>query len=181
MKNYIKYISSLAQNSVNKDFANSDEEHAIEVLVKIFEQSKTTVRIFAKSLCSNVPNNPRYIAALSDFIERDGGVEIIVNAYNEDNVRLSNLFKRLSYYVAQGKSINIYSTTLRPYLVSDPEKKEVHFTIGDDVSYRIETDIEKRTAICNFNNPDKAHNLIEFFDKIKSSAETVIIQNIFSE
>lgn len=182
MKTYIEYISLLSHNKVNKDFSNSDEDHAIEVLVKIFEQSKDHIRIFAKSLCNNnVSNNPKYIAALSDFIERGGQVEIAVNSYIEDNIRQSNLFKRLAYYLTQGKQIKIYRSNAKPYLLSDPDRKEVHFTIGDDISYRLETDIEKRTAICNFNSPERAQILIDFFEKIKTTSQNINIQNVFVE
>ena len=182
MKTYIEYISQLSYNKVDKDFANSDEQHAIEVLVKIFEQSKDVVRIFARSLCNNaVSNSPKYIVALSDFIERGGKVEIAVNSYNEEDVKQSNLFKRLYYYITDGKQVKIYKTDAKPYLTNDPEKKEVHFTIGDDIAYRLETDIERRTAVGNFNSPERAKSLIDFFEKIKESAQVVNLQDVFAE
>lgn len=182
MKAYIEYISLLSANKVDKDFANSNTEKAKEVLVKIFEQSKEFVRIFARSLCNNeVSNSSKYILALSDFIERGGKVEIAVNSYNEEDVKQSDLFKRLSYYIAEGKHVLIYRTDAKPYLTNDPEKKEVHFTIGDDVAYRLETDIANRTAVCNFNSPERAKSLIEFFDKIKESAHPVNLQDVFTE
>lgn len=182
MKTYIEYISQLSYNREDKDFANSDEEHAIEVLVKIFEQSKEFVRIFARSLCNNeVSNSPKYIAALSDFIERGGKVEIAINLYNEEDIRQSNLFKRLSYYLADGKHIQIYKTDAKPYLTNDPDKKEVHFTIGDSIAYRLETDIEKRTAVCNFNSPERANTLIVFFEKIKEASQVVNLQDVFAK
>lgn len=182
MKTYIEYISLLSHNKVNKDFSNSDEMHAIEVLVKIFEQSKDCVRIFAQSLCNNqVSNNPKYITALSDFIERGGKVEIAINSYNEEDIRQSNLFKRLAYYLKQDGRVEIYKTEAKPYLSNDIEQKEVHFTIGDDIAYRLETDIEKRTAICNFNSPERVKVLIEFFEKIKAASQAINLQTIFEE
>lgn len=182
MKTYIEYISLLSANKVDKDFANSNTEKAKEVLVKIFEQSKEFIRIFAGSLCNNdVSNSPKYILALSDFIERGGKVEIAINSYNEENIRQSDLFKRLSYYIAEGKHVQIYKTDVKPHLTNDPEKKEVHFTIGDDIAYRLETDVDNRTAVCNFNSPERAKSLIEFFDEIKKSAQPVNLQDIFAE
>lgn len=182
MKTYIEYISQLSYNKVDKDFANSDDEHAIEVLVKIFEQSKEIIRIFAGSLCNNtVSNSPKYIAALSDFIERGGQVEIAINSFNEEYIKQSNLFKRISYYLTEDKQIHIYKTDAKPYLTNDIDKKEVHFTIGDSIAFRLETDIDKRTAVCNFNNPERAKILIEFFEKIKESSQTINLQDIFTE
>ena len=83
-----------------------------------------------------------------------------------------------------GKDIHIYSTGAHPYLVSDPQKNEIHFTIGDNCSYRVETDIVKKTAKCNFNNPEAAANLIEFFDRIIANADhsreiTEEVKNLF--
>lgn len=170
MKKYIEYITQLANDRINKPFSNSDEDHALEVLIKIFQISNETIRIFAGSLCSNVPNNPRYIAAISDFIERGGRVRILLNDFNKENAKNSNLFKRLAYYASlENTDVQLHTTKAKPYLIKDPQKKPVHFTVGDANTYRIETDIERRTDICNFNHPEGARNLIAFFDRIEGA------------
>lgn len=184
MKNYITYISQLAQNKSNVEFLNSDEDHALSVLVQIIKSAQTTLRIFAGALCSAVPSNPEYISALSDFIEKGGKLTIALNAFSPEDATNSNLFKRLAYYIELGKDIHIYSTDAHPYLVSDPLKNEIHFTIGDNCSYRVETDIERKTAKCNFNNPEAAANLIDFFDKVISNPDhsheiTEDVKNLF--
>ena len=184
MKNYITYITQLANSKSNVEFLNSDEEHALAVLVQIIKSAQSTLRIFAGALCSTVPSNPEYISALSDFIEKGGKLVITLNAFSPEDATNSNLFKRLAYYIELGKDIHIYRTNAHPYLVSDPFKNEIHFTIGDDCSYRVETDIVKKTAKCNFNNPEAAANLIEFFDKIianndHSSEITEVVKNLF--
>ncbi len=184
MKNYITYITQLANSKSNVEFLNSDEEHALAVLVQIIKSAQSTLRIFAGALCSTVPSNPEYISALSDFIEKGGQVMIALNAFSSEDSTNSNLFKRLAYYIELGKDIHIYSTDAHPYLVSDPGKNEIHFTTGDNCSYRVETDIVKKTAKCNFNNPEAAANLIEFFDKIIANKEhskeiTEEVKNLF--
>ena len=184
MKNYITYISQLAKSKSNVDFLNSDEEHALAVLVQIFMSAGNTLRIFAGALCSSVPSNPLYISALSDFIEKGGKLTIALNKFSKEEATNSNLFKRLAYYIEVGKDVHIYSTVARPYLVSDPLKNEIHFTIGDNCSYRVETDIERKTAKCNFNNPEAAANLIDFFDKVVSNPDhsheiTEDVKNLF--
>lgn len=183
MKKYIEYISQLANDRTNKPFSNNDEDHALEVLIKIFQMSNETIRIFAGSLCSDVPNNPRYIAALSDFIERHGRVRILLNDFSKENAKNSNLFKRLAYYASlENTDIQLYTTKAKPYLIKDPQKKQVHFTVGDVNAYRIETDIEKRTANCNFNNPEGAKKLIAFFDQIEESkAEKIDLNECFTD
>ena len=62
-------------------------------------------------------------------------------------------------------------------------KKEVHFTIGDDKAYRIETDIENRTAECNFNNPNLAKATADFFDRlfVRDDAKDLDITKLFND
>lgn len=175
MQEYRKYISSLAEKRVNEDFMNSDEEHALEVLVKIFRMSSTTLRIFAHNLCNDVANNSEYVQAISDFIEKGGSVKILLNDFSEEEALSSNLMKRLAFYQLQGKDIIIRTSHDKPFMSNDSEKKEVHFTIGDEVAYRIETDVVERTAICNFNNEEYAKQLIIFYDSLISKAEVGIV------
>lgn len=183
MKRYIEYISKLANGRINENFSNSDDEHALEVLINIFQISNETIRIFAGSLCSDVPNNPRYIAAISDFIERHGRVRILLNNFRKEDAKNSNLFKRLAYYASlENTDIQLYTTKAKPYLTNDPQKKPVHFTVGDVSAYRIETDIEKRTTNCNFNNPEGAKKLIAFFDQIEGrKAEKIDLNECFTD
>lgn len=164
-KAYRDFVHALAINRENKVFLNSDEDHALDVLVEIFQTAQQEVRIFAGSLCRHVGNENRYIVALSDFIDRQGKVRILLNAYDQSCAKESNLYKRLAFYKESGEDIIVRSTSAKPYMGSDPDKKEIHFTIGDQNSYRLETDIEKRTAICNFNDPDKGAVLAKFFDE----------------
>lgn len=170
-KRYKDFVSLLAKNGINRVFLNSDEEHALDVLVQLFNISQTHIKIFAGCLCKHVGNMPEYIVALSEFIERGGTLYILLNAFDEDSAKVSNLYKRLAYYKSVGKPISVKKTSARPFLNGDPERKEVHFTIGDGKSYRIETDTDKRTAECNFNNPIVAKATEDFFDKLFNSTD----------
>ncbi|MBW4712497.1 hypothetical protein KZY63_06910 [Prevotella histicola] len=162
--NYRDFVASIAASRENRTFLNSDEDHALDVLVQLFQQAQHDVRIFAGCLCKHVGNKPEYVVALSEFIERGGKLRILLNAYEEECAKDANLYKRLSYYQTQGKPIQIKSANIHPYMEGDPNKKEIHFTIGDECAYRIETDIDKRTAQCNFNNPEFAEKIVKFFD-----------------
>lgn len=176
MERYIEYISQLSQNRVNKEFSNCDAAHAIEVLTRIFKSSKEIVRIFIGTLQDPIPDASEYVSALSDFIERGGKVRIILNEYDPIKAKESNLFKRLAYYVSyKNADIAIYQTNAKPYLTKDVEKKPIHFTMGDDCSYRLETDIVKHTATCNFNAPNATKSLISFFDGMEEKATPVRI------
>lgn len=182
-KAYKNFVATLARSGDNRTFLNSDEDHALNVLVQLFQSAKRTVRIFAGSLCQHVGNQPEYVIAISEFIERGGELRILLNNYNEELAKSSNLYKRLAYYKSQGKPVIVKTTPSRPYRTEDPEKKEVHFTVGDEQSYRIETDIEKRTAECNFNNPELAKSTADFFDMLfsREDAKEVNLLKLFGD
>lgn len=166
VEEYRNFVSSLAKgDGVNRVFMNSDEDKALVVLVELFKSAKTIVRIFAANLCQHVGNQKDYIEALSDFIEKGGEVRILINKYDKEAALQSDLYKRLAYYKSEGKPVYLKETTARPYYTNDESKKEVHFTIADSKGFRIETDTQKRTARCNFNNPDEAAGVIKFFDE----------------
>lgn len=172
MNEYNLFVSELANCQIDRVFLNSDEDHALVVLVNLFRHAKEEVRIFAACLCEHIGNEPQYIEAISELIERKGKVRILLNKYDENLVLNSNLFKRLAYYSSDGYDIQIKTTLAHPFLSKDPKKKEVHFTVADENGYRIETDIEKRTAECNFNNPVLSKGLADFFDKIFNDKES---------
>lgn len=179
---YRRFVRSLAESKENRTFLNSDEDHALDVLVQIFNSAQSVVRIFAGCLCEPVGNKPEYIIALSEFIERGGEVFIMLNDYKEDDARRSNLFKRLAYYQSQGKPVHVKATETHPYRVQpDGTKKDAHLTVADDCAYRIETDIELRTAECNMNNPVLAKKLIEFYDGMysKETSEELDLNLLF--
>lgn len=172
---YKEFVRRLSDNNDERVFLNSSPSHAVVVTTQIFRKSKDTVRIFAKNLCRTIGNDPEYIAALSDFIERGGKVRILLNGYEESCAILSNLYKRLAYYKSLGNDIIVKTTDAKPYLSSDTAKKEVHFTIGDKTAYRIETDIENKTAQCSMNNPSVAEVVADFFDTQFSSNSAQLI------
>jgi len=179
MEKYREFVSDLARNNVNKVFMNTDADHALEVFINIFNSSKTEIKILAGSLSSSLSNKPEYITALGQFIERGGKLEILLNSFDSSKATESNLLKRLAYYVLQNKPITIATTGIKPYFTDDTEKNGVHFTIGDGVAYRIETHTEKRTAICNFNDPEMGKHLVELFNKILLTSENFDLMKFF--
>lgn len=175
MKNISEYkvfVHTLARNSEDRIFLNSDEDKAIVVLVQLIQNAQQELRIFAGNLCNLIGDNSDYIIAISEFIERGGIVRILLNSYNSTYAKNSNLFKRLAYHIAQGRNVLVKETHAKPYRTSDIERKEIHFTVGDSVAYRIETDIEKRTAECNFNSPQVAKGIADFFDELFEADES---------
>lgn len=166
---YRDFIRKLSEESDERIFLNKGPEHAKIVLEQIFKQSKNIIRIFAGNLCRTVGNELEYISALSDFIINGGKVKILLNDYKEELAKGCNLYMRLAYFKSIGKDIIVKKTNAKPYRKSDPEQKEIHFTIGDDKAYRIETDIYERKAEGSMNLPKVAIPMVEFFDDLFNS------------
>jgi hypothetical protein len=174
MNEYKVLVRFLSENKVQKEFLNSDQEHALEVFINLFRQAQGVVRIFAGCLCNDLSNSSEYIVAISDFIEKGGKVKILLSKYDESLIAKSNLMRRLSYYSSPGEyaeNITIKATKQKFFYTRDPDKKEIHFTVADENAYRIETNIEQRSATCNFNNPRDAKVLVELFDRLYDSEE----------
>lgn len=166
MEKYKEYVRLLSRNNDSKEFFNSDGKHAIIVFGELFNIAKDYVYIFAGCLTSPVANSPEYIQSLSGFIERGGIVRILLNKFDSKNIIYSDVIRRLLYYKIIGKNVDIRTTLLKPHYSEDPDKKELHFTVVDDKAYRIETNVDERSATCNFNNATTAKDLRKIFDMI---------------
>lgn len=170
--NYEAFVKEMALSRINRTFLNNNKKHALYVLVELFNHAEKELRIFAGCLCNDVGNNSKYIMALSDFILRGGTLRILLNAYNEEETKQSDLYKRLAYFQSINKPITIKMTTAKPYKESDPDKKEVHFTIADKIAYRIENDIENFCAEWNFNDEKRAQSIADLFDQLFDEENT---------
>lgn len=182
MTDYKRFIHGLAENNINRVFLNSDEGKMLDVFTELFNHSQNEVRIFAGSLCNQTTNSCEYIEALSDFIDRNGKLIILLNSFNENEAKNSNLYKRLAYYQSEKEnSVKIRTTDSKPYIIIRNEKQYVHLAIGDAKFYRLETDIDARTAICNTTDSETAFKYRQFFDKIweKSSNKDLELSSIF--
>lgn len=182
-KNYKDFVTALSVSGENKTFLNSDEDHALEVLVRIFQTAQKEIRIFAGCLCNHVGNKQEYIIALSEFIERGGSLKILLNKFDKEKAKTSDLYKRLAYYKEKRYPVVVKESQAHPYFTEDPSRKEIHFTVADEKSYRIETDIEKRTAECNFNNPNLAKGMTTFFDGlfVREDAKEIDLISLFGD
>lgn len=172
---YKEFVHCQALFKTGINFLNSDEDKMKTVYVEMLNNAKSEFRIFAGTLACDVTNSSDFIETLSDYIERGGCLHILLNNYNEDAVLQSQLFKRLAYYKSIGRDIVVKISLDHPYILTAEGRKDVHFALGDRNSYRLETDIEKRTAICNMNNPEKAVKFVNFFDQLFAKPENTEI------
>lgn len=172
---YEKIIRRYANEQKDEEFYNHGDQFASIVFRNIFNTSNSEVKILAGSLCNkNFPDNS-YISALSDYVLRRGKLLILVQSYEEDEANNSDLFTRLRYYAKQGYSVTLKSTSHKYFITNDDSSKsEIHFTVAEGRMYRIETDIDKRSAICNFNDIKSAAYLNGLFDQVFNSDESSV-------
>lgn len=177
---YSIFVSELAKNRENRIFLNSDEEHGLIVYVNLLKSAKKQIRIFAGRLFEHIGNKPEFVEAISEFIENNGQVSILLNNYDEKIIVNSPLFKRLAYYISEKKKVKVKKTEVTAHL---GDNGQVHFAIADDVAYRLETDVVERTAQCNFNDSTIATKLVSAFEQIFNSEEyshDIPLMNLFS-
>ena len=76
----------------------------------------------------------------------------------------TNIYKRLKLNPAYQKGrIEIKNAGHDRFFLG---KKPVNFCVADGLMYRVEDDIERRTALCNFGDAKKAEALEYAFDKV---------------
>lgn len=163
---YRRYVKFLADNNENRIFLNSDNEKAIVVFTELFAIAHSEVKIFAGCLSNDVSNNGEYLSSINNFISKGGHLKILLNAFNEEKAKESDLLKRLAFYQTKNLPVQVRLCNDKPYFDNDPEEKEVHFTVVDSHAYRIETDIIARKSICNMNDNIMGHKLSDLFDSI---------------
>lgn len=178
---YREFVHDLIKRGDGRTFLNSDEDHALIVLTELINKAKEELLIFAGSLTGRVGSDPAYIIAISEFIERGGTLNILLNDFQRDSIEAKNsrLYRRLSYYQYAGKPVVVKRTNSYPYRSEDPSQKPVHFTIADRDGYRLETDIEERSAQCSVNDPNVAKALAGVFEGVfndKNSEEINFVE-----
>jgi hypothetical protein len=183
---YRKFVEDLAKNKTNKEFLNADTSHALIVFGNLFKYAEEEICIFASCLCGDsedyLANQNEYLQELSSFIERGGKLSILLNNYVAEKAASSRLMKRIAYYQTESQykdNIQLKETASRFHLSKETDK-EIHFTVADEKAYRIELDIEKKIASCNFNNPSTATNIKRVFTTTFESAIPINLSAFFS-
>ena len=149
---------------INEDFFNTSDEHAQIVLTAMMHYAKKEVNIYCGNLCTDVSNNPDYLNEIKSFVDdRNGSIKIILCDYKED------LKKKPIYEQFKDHNKVVFKKTNSRLIYN---RKPVHFTIVDQLAYRLETDIKKKIARGNFNDPQAAASLHNYFEALdKKSTE----------
>lgn len=179
---YSEYISTLREKRQNRVFMNSDSEKRKTVYRELLQSAKSNLRFFAGNLCDEITNSEEFVEGISDFIEKKGTLEIILNKFDEDLIKTSNLYKRIAFYSAQNYDVSVKKTSITVNISNNKKETPAHFAVADVLAYRLEVDIDKRIAICNMNDEVFAQNLVDIFEQISNNSKTSIIDlvNLFS-
>ena len=150
-------------------FMNSSKDHAAIVMSTIFRESRNHIRIFAEDLAGPISSNDNYRNELLSFILRDGKLDIILQKKSQEEDSMVHLLLQIK----GGKVLNKYSNNININYTSEKCKlgkfENVHFCIGDDSMYRIETDTKKFLAQCSLFDSTIAGVLINKFNNISTN------------
>lgn len=175
---YKEAVSYFASRKQNFSIKNEGDDCARVIFTNIFLNASKEIRIAANTLRNNVVDSPEYQDALTSFLSREGATLHIIIHNLPDNVgekTNTNVYRRLFLHPAykEGRVVIKNAGTDRFFI----EKKPVNFCVADGIMYRLENDIVKRTAICNFGNSDKAVPMEKVFDEVFNSLDANVDLN----
>lgn len=178
IEEYREAVEYLAREKKDFDIHNEGNDCAKVIFTNIFINARQTVRIVANTLRNEVVDSPEYQDALDAFLSNEGSeLKIIIN-HLPDNAQedsANNIYRRLhrhpSYLAGR---IEIREAGRDMFHVGD---KPANFCVADGVMSRVESDVVKRNALCNFGKRDRAVKLEEVFDNGFSSIQNVVDLN----
>ncbi len=182
IEEYKAAVQFFASSHKDYDIKNEGDDCARVIFTNLFLNARQTVRMVANTLRNDVVDSNEYLDSLGSFLGREGSKLQILIHHLPDNAReesASNIYLRLRRHPAyeQGR-IEIKKTGGDRFFLGE---KPVNFCVADSLMYRLEDDIEKRTALCNFGNYDKAVSLETAFDKVFGSIkEKVELTELFA-
>ncbi|MDR0682768.1 MAG: hypothetical protein LBG15_13130 [Dysgonamonadaceae bacterium] len=160
MTEYTKKIESLAINGgTNEIFYNSCESHALIVLINLVKNADTYIKSICGNMCSEVSNNPEYVESVRSFLNgnKTRKFQILFDKY-DISFQSRPIAKTLAMFPNQVEIRKLKSGYIKY------NDKPVHITVSDDRAFRFETDIEKKMAWGNFNNPKQGKAIAKVFD-----------------
>ena len=181
LEEYKEAVEFFASSHRDFDIKNKGDDCARVVLANLFLNAMHRIRMVAHTLRNDVVDSAEYQDGLDSFLARkDAKLEIIVHHLppTAKDVNVSNIYRRLRFNPAYEEGrIKIKVAGRDRFFIGD---KPVNFCVADGMMYRLEDDIEKRTAICNFGDNRRAGGLETAFDRVFDSIkETVNLKELF--
>ena len=182
LEEYKAAVEFFASSNRNFDIKNEGNDCARVVFTNLFLNAKQRIRMVAHTLRNEVVDATEYQDGLDSFLARENAkLEVIIHhlpmTAKEDVV--SNLYRRLRFNPAYEEGrVEIKVAGRDRFFLRD---KPVNFCVADSMMYRLENDIEKRSAICNFGDKRRAAGLESAFDYVFDSInETINLKELFA-
>ena len=147
-------------------FNNHGVNHASIVMATILRNSKDTVRILTGDFGGKVSHHEDYLNALIQFIASGKRLEILLTRpTNIENSIISNILT--NSIVSNSKNIFVRKISEQglQVLKRRTNDQNLHFTVGDEKMYRIESDASTYQTIGCFNDSIRAKELNQLFDE----------------
>lgn len=169
---YEEEIIQFAENNKDEMFYNIDANHAKIVLRELMKNATQYVYIVCCNMCSDVSNNDPYIEAVKKFLSTDPQreIKILFTNYDSDCFKQTKIEKTLREYPQQ-----VSIKALINGKITGKGDNPVNFTVSDDKAFRMEIDVNEKTAFGNFNNPPYAKILRKHFDRFFNNPQLVDI------
>lgn len=165
---YKALIDRVANDREDKVIGNSSPDHAAYIIRKLLETASKAVRICTGSLSQTFGGVPIYrdkgiIDAAMLFLTKPATRMSIIVADSIDGGEEHPLLKRVS-----GSAGADRCKVLQLQADAKDKAKLVpfHFSVADDIAYRLEPDPQRVEAIVNFGDRSIAAALASFFDDL---------------
>ena len=179
---YANNVREKAREKSDYLFHNEGNGHALVICQNLFESADSHIRIAANQLYNDeVVNKQEYISAMKSFLDKPNTkLDIIItNAPERENVRKDGTFYGMLHDHQAYKDGRVIIKVGDGKSFRNGDGKMVNFCTGDERMFRFEDDIEKRTAIANFNDPEMTKDLINGFDNVFGKLRTLNLAGYF--
>lgn len=186
IEEYKEAVDFLSTHKKNIVIQNEGDEHAKIIFSGLFKTAEHYVKLAANTLRNPVVDSSDYQNSLDIFLHKENArLDIIVNHVPETISEQSNnnIYQRLRRNPAYNEGrIRIKSADGNHFFMGGDQANPINFCVADGRMYRIEDNIEQRTAIVNFNDPIKSEELEKVFDKAFAELTTdVDLKQYFAE
>lgn len=169
---YDEFVDGLAKNSHDLTFKNYSEEHELSILKAIFNHSKNHISLFYDDMDARIFGNKTLIRAARAFLELDYSKLFIVvrnHTFTADHCEFTK--QLLGEF---GYKIDIRKTSIN----SRVDEMPLNFIIADNHIYRLEDDIDNKTATGSFNDRETTAILQGLFlDIFSDSSVNEVVTN----
>ncbi len=177
-KEYNDIIKFLAESKSDIKFKCSGVIHSSIVISKIFDHSKSIVRIISENFADEVSERPEYLTSLQRFLTNGKKLELLL--IDNSKLKVSKAFHTISKTSTLGKAdidvrlLSVSGIERVKQIVGDEQL--LYFIVGDGNMYRVETDTSSYNSYASFNDRETAIKLADTFDKYFEDSKTLSIE-----